>query len=213
MKGSFIILEGGEGAGKTTLARNLEAKLREQGISVVRTREPGGTPWAEKIRSLLIEKDESIDHRLSPIAQLMGFYTARFEHIERVIVPALARGDVVISDRFELSSYSYQVHAQGDEAIERLFLDLHRHIADRLRPFNCTYLFCDIHPEVGLARVDGRGDAKTVFDEASLDFHHRVRAGMQKAQTCIDPHFTCVTLDASCSEDELLTAALSAIGH
>jgi dTMP kinase len=211
-RGTFIMLEGGEGSGKSTLARNLEAALIEAGREVVRTREPGGTPWGEKIRNILIEKDETIDHHLTPAAQLLGHYMARFEHLDRVIVPALAAGKVVISDRFELSSYSYQVHAQGDAALERLFLDLHGHVVEKLRPFPCLYLFCDVDPVVGLARVATRNEQKTVFDEAPLDFHHRVREGMVKAQTCIDPHFACVTVDAHDSPEAMLAAALQAYG-
>jgi dTMP kinase len=210
MQGTFIILEGGEGAGKTTLAKNLEAEFNKCGFEVVRTREPGGTPWGEKIRSLLVQKDESLDHHMAPATQLLGHYMARFEHLERVILPALKAGKVVISDRFELSSFAYQVHSLSEGALHGLFQDLHKHVTERLRPYRSIYLFCDVHPEIGLSRVESRGDTKSIFDSATLDFHHRVREGMQKAQTCIDPHFVCVTIDASCSADEMLTAALKA---
>lgn len=207
MAGKFIILEGGEGAGKSTLARNLEREFKKTGTSVIRTREPGGTPWAEKIRSLLIEKDETIDHQMSPVAQLLGYYAARFEHLERIIVPALQEGKIVIGDRFELSTYSYQVHTLGDDRLEALFKVLHAHVAERLKPFECIYLYCDIAPKVGLARVEARGEKKTFFDSQSLDFHQRVREGMVYGQKKINPHFTCVTLDASLNEEDLLTAA------
>jgi len=189
MKGKLIILEGGEGAGKTTLAKNLEEVLIADGRDVIRTREPGGTPHGEKIRSLLIEKDPEIDHHMAPVTQLMGHYMARFEHLERVILPALNVGKIVISDRFEVSSYAYQVYAQGGGNLRELFLDLHKHVLKLLKPYDCYYLFCEIDPKEGLLRVEKRGDKKNIFDEASLDFHHKVRDGMRQARECIDTHF------------------------
>jgi dTMP kinase len=133
---------------------------------------------------------------------------ARFEHLERVILPALESGSVVISDRFEMSSYAYQVHALGDKKLENMFFDLHKHVAELLRPFECTYVFCDVHPEVGLARVDSRGEKKNIFDEKTLDFHHKVREGMHHACGCMDTHFTYHVLDASQSEEDMLKSAL-----
>ncbi len=210
MQGKFIILEGGEGAGKTTLAHNLDREFTLRGHTVVRTREPGGSPWGEKIRTLLVEKDTTIDHHLSPTAQLIGYYMTKFENLERVILPALQNGHIVVSDRFELSAYAYQVHAQGDGRLDALFLDLHKHIADALRPFRSIYLLCDVHPEIGLARVEKRGESKSIFDAAHLDFHHKVREGMERGALCIDPSFTCVRIDASLSPQEMLERALEA---
>lgn len=211
MQGTFIILEGGEGAGKTTLAKNLEAELATRGFDVLRTREPGGTPWGEKIRSLLVEKDESLDHHMAPVTQLMGHYMARFEHLERKILPALAENKIVICDRFELSSYAYQVHSLSDQNLKPLFQDLHKYVVERLQPYRCLYLFCDVHPEIGLSRVDTRGEKKSIFDEAKIDFHHKVREGMQQGQICIDPAFSCITIDASRSPEEMLEEALKVI--
>ena len=205
------MLEGGEGAGKTTLAENLERALKEKGHEVLRTREPGGTPWGEKIRKLLVIKHEDIDHSLTPMSQLMGYYMARFENLERVILPALREGKVVISDRFELSSYAYQVHAQGDEKLESLFLDLHRHVTELLRPFECIYMLCDVDPSVGLARVKERGETESAFDAERIEFHHKVREGLIQAQERIDPLFKCVVIDASRSREEVLSDVLKAV--
>lgn len=202
------MLEGGEGAGKTTLARNLSEALCMSGRSVVTTREPGGTPWGERIRTLLTEKNSDIDHFMSPMTQLAGYYMARFENLERTIIPALKEGKVVISDRFELSGYAYQVHAQGGERLEPLFLDLHKHVVSMLRPFPCLYIICDIDPTVGLARVKNRGERETHFDAQAIEFHHKVREGMHRAKVCIDPHFTCITIDASRSPEEMLQDTL-----
>ena len=210
MQGTFIILEGGEGAGKTTLAKNLETELTKRGLDVLRTREPGGTPWGEKIRHLLITKDESVDHHMAPVTQLMGHYMARFEHLERKILPALREGKIVICDRFELSSYAYQVHSLSDVALRPLFQDLHKYVVDRLQPYRSLYLFCDVHPEIGLKRVENRGDTKSIFDSEKIEFHHKVREGMVQGQTCIDPSFPCITIDASESEERMLDAAIKA---
>ncbi len=210
MSAMFIMLEGGEGAGKTTLAGNLERALQKKGHEVLRTREPGGTPWGEKIRNLLIAKHEDIDHSLTPMSQLMGYYMARFENLERVILPALRAGKTVISDRFELSSYAYQVHAQGDAQLEALFLDLHRHVSELLRPFECVYILCDVHPDLGLARVKERGETESAFDAEHIEFHHKVREGMMRAQGHLDPAFRCVVIDASRSREEVLADALKA---
>lgn len=211
MSGHLIIFEGGEGAGKSTLARNLEAALREEGFDVVSTREPGGTPWGEKIRSLLIEKDESIDHHMAPRTQLMGHYMQRFEHLERLILPALAEGKVVISDRFEVSSFAYQVHSQAEGQLLEQFRDLHKHVVELLKPYQCSYVICDIHPEEGLKRVASRGDARTIFDDESLQFHHAVREGTRRARGHIDPHFTFHDIDATQSPEEMLKSVREAL--
>lgn len=210
MTGTFVALEGGEGAGKTTLARKLEEVLTTCGHVVLRTREPGGTPWGERIRKFLIEKDPSIDHHMAPVTQLMGHYMARFEHLERAVLPALRAGQIVVSDRFELSSYAYQVYSQSGGDLHALFVDLHTHVVARLRPYRCIYLFCDVDPEIGLARVNRRGEKKTIFDSATLDFHQKVREGMRVGQQYIDPLFSCVTIDASKSEEEILLHAVRA---
>lgn len=110
MRGRFISLEGGEGVGKSTQAKALEAYLRERGLDVVETREPGGTPGADAIRSLLLMGDEQ---RWTPEAEALLFAAARSDHVTNVIKPALERGAWVISDRFVDSSIAYQGGAGG----------------------------------------------------------------------------------------------------
>ena len=110
MAGYFITLEGGEGAGKTTLIDGMARVLEASGIGVVRTREPGGTPGAEAIREMLL--NGAID-RWSPAAEALLFYAARVDHVERVIQPAIARGDWVLCDRFADSTRAYQGAAGG----------------------------------------------------------------------------------------------------
>ena len=108
MTGRFITLEGGEGVGKSTQARALAAALRQRGLEVIETREPGGSPGAEAIRALLLH-----DHRWPPGAEALLFAAARGDHVETTIKPALARGAWVISDRFLDSSLAYQGGAGG----------------------------------------------------------------------------------------------------
>jgi dTMP kinase len=110
VRGKFISLEGGEGVGKSTQAKALEAALRERGIDVVETREPGGTPAADQIRALLLMGDEQ---RWTPQAEALLFAAARSDHVTHVIKPAIERGAWVISDRFLDSSIAYQGGAGG----------------------------------------------------------------------------------------------------
>lgn len=201
--GRLIILEGGEGAGKTTLARNLAQVLVQEGREVVLTREPGGTPWGEKIRALLLDRDPQIDHKMAPATQLLGHYMARFEHLERVIVPALQEGKTVVCDRFEVSSYAYQVAAQ-DESLLALFKALHAQVLVQLKPFSCAYVFCDLPPEAGLARITDRPD-RNIFDDEVIEFHQRVYQGIQEAKTIIDPHYEWFAIDASLPQEKMLS--------
>jgi dTMP kinase len=108
-RGLFITLEGGEGAGKSTAAAGLAALLREEGQEVLLTREPGGTKGAEAIRALLLNQDIPLD----PLAQTMLHFAARADHVAQSIRPALARGVVVICDRFYDSTMAYQAYGQG----------------------------------------------------------------------------------------------------
>src|SRR5262245_20368892 len=108
--GRFITLEGGEGAGKSTQARTLAAHLAGRGLDVVVTREPGGAPGAEQIRSLLVE---GLPDRWDPMTEALLHYAARSDHVARTIAPALARGAWVVSDRFADSTLAYQGYGQG----------------------------------------------------------------------------------------------------
>jgi dTMP kinase len=120
-RGRFVSLEGGEGVGKSTQLEALQEALRGRGLTVITTREPGGSPGAEAIRELLLKGDEA---RWNPRAEALLFAAARSDHIEKTIVPALRRGDWVLSDRFLDSSLAYQGEAGGlgIEAVR----DLHR---------------------------------------------------------------------------------------
>ena len=150
MTGLFITLEGPEGAGKSTNRDYLAERLRSEGIEVVLTREPGGTPLAERIREVLLAPG---DEQMNPDTELLLVFAARAQHLAEVIRPALARGAVVICDRFTDSTYAYQGGGRG-LSVERI-ATLETFVQGDLRP-DLTLLF-DLPVEVGMARASARG--------------------------------------------------------
>lgn len=173
----FISLEGIDGSGKSTQARLLAQHLRARGHEVVLTREPGGSPGAEEIRRLLVEGG---CERWSPETELLLFNAARRDHLERTIQPALARGAVVVSDRFADSSRVYQGAARGD--LRPLVEALHA-LAIGVEP-DLT-LVIDLDPAEALARTATReaGDAAPApedrFESMGLPFQRRLRDGFR----------------------------------
>ena len=169
MRGKFISLEGGEGAGKSTQVRRLAAALEERGIHVVITREPGGSDGAEAIRTLLMQGDVA---RWSPHAEALLFAAARADHVERTIRPAIDAGSWVICDRYIDSTRAYQ-GAQGID--DAAILALHGFGSKGLLP-DRTY-FLELSPEAGAARAGIRdGDATDRFGMRAGDFHAAVSA-------------------------------------
>ena len=219
----FIILEGGEGAGKSTLAKALTEHLRESGVSVRCTREPGGSPGAEEVRGLIISG--SADRFVSD-THLLLHYAARLDHLTATIVPALARGETVICDRFEISSYAYQVYAM--DASASLFTALHQHVVTRLRDVinSATYVHCDIDATTGLRRVQlqqqltwSEADQEAyanrpqddTYDSLPIEFHEKIRGGMTEAKQHLDPMFSHVHIDAGKTQEEMLRDTLQHI--
>jgi len=168
MSGLFINLEGPEGAGKSTNRDYLAALLREHGVDVVLTREPGGTPLAERIRELLLAP---ADEPMASDTELLLVFAARAQHLQQVVRPALARGAVVLCDRFTDATYAYQGGGRGVPA-ERIAL-LEDFVQDVLRP-DLTLVF-DLPVEVGLARAAARGRLDR-FEQERLEFFEAVRS-------------------------------------
>jgi len=207
MVGKLFIFEGGEGAGKTTLISNLRQELENTDHHVVTTREPGGTEYAEEVRDALIKKRPETNAYPTPRAQLLGFYSARYDHIEKVILPALQEGKVVLCDRFELTSYAYQVHSLGPD-LHDLFIILHRGVCELLREYDLNYILCDIDPEAGVRRALDRSDENTSFDEKNMDFHRKAHEGRQVAQEHVEDCFDFHTIDATKTPQEMVTDSL-----
>jgi dTMP kinase len=171
--GFFITFEGGEGTGKTTQIQKLAEHLETKGHTVVLTREPGGTPVAEAARAVLL------DPALDPdgLTELFLLEAARRDHVERIVRPALARGEVVISDRYADSSTVYQGMVRG--LGEELVIQLNRLATSDLEP-ELTVVF-DLDPEAGVSRARSRnaeGDgSESRLDDEPDEFHRQVRAG------------------------------------
>ncbi|KAB2847318.1 MAG: dTMP kinase, partial [Hyphomicrobiaceae bacterium] len=168
MAGRFVTLEGGEGSGKSTQARLLAKHLESLGISVVVTREPGGTPFADDVRALLL----SGANRGVALAEALLFNAARADHLERVIRPALTAGRWVISDRFADSTRAYQGAADGLSA--EVLGQLETIVIGQTRP-DLT-LILDIDVTMGLARAAARAGADA-FEARDRQFHERLRGG------------------------------------
>jgi dTMP kinase len=168
-QGLFISFEGIDGSGKSTQARLLAERLREAGREVVLTREPGGSAGAEEIRNLLLT---GAGDRWSPETEVLLFTAARRDHLERVIAPALARGAVVICDRFADSTRVYQGVGRAD--LRPLVDALHRLVIGQEPDLT---LLIDIDPATGLARAEARGDGEARFEAFGLGLQERLRAG------------------------------------
>ena len=168
MSGLFITLEGPEGAGKSTNREYLAARLREQGIDVLLTREPGGTPLAERVRELLLAPS---DETMASDTELMLVFAARAQHLAQVIVPALERGAVVLCDRFTDATYAYQGGGRGLDVAR--IAQLEDFVQGALRP-DLTLVF-DLPVEVGLARAAARGRLDR-FEQEGGAFFEAVRS-------------------------------------
>lgn len=170
-KGVFLTFEGIDGSGKSSQSKILAEALRELGHTVVLTREPGGSPGAEEIRKLLVEGDPN---RWSPETEILLFYAARRDHVERTILPALERGDIVISDRFADSTRVYQGAVRSD------LRDTVDAIHDRMIGFEPDRTFViDMDPDAALARGLARNSGEDRFEDFGLDFQHRLREGFK----------------------------------
>jgi dTMP kinase len=169
MPGLFLSLEGIDGSGKSTQGRRLAETLRARGHAVTLTREPGGSPGAEEIRRLVLE---GATDRWSPETEILLFTAARRDHLEKTIRPALARGEIVITDRFADSTRIFQGITRGDLAAT----------VDRLHALmigaepDLTLLF-DLDPRTGLARATARAGTELRFEEMGLAFQTKARAG------------------------------------
>ncbi len=199
-RGRFITLEGGEGAGKSTNLRAIIEYLKERGVPHISTREPGGTALAEALRAVLLNPKSEI----APMSELLMVFAARFDHVEKVIVPALKAGTWVICDRFVDASFAYQGGGRGlpvkkIEALERWL--------PRLAKPDLTLLL-DVSPKRGLTRAT-RGRAADRFEREKAEFYQKVReAYLARARSA---NRYCI-VDAGRSRKAVGVQVLSAIG-
>ena len=197
-RGRFITLEGGEGAGKSTLSQGLAGRLRARGHQVVVTREPGGTGNAEAIRTLLVEGEVG---RWSAMGETLLLYAAREDHVRTLIEPALAEGRWVISDRFADSTRAYQSAAGG---LDPAVIDaVHRAALGEFAP-DLT-LMVDLDPQIGLARTVARGEVATRFEQKPAAFHNALREGFLKIAQA-EPE-RCAVIDGALKPEALLDLA------
>ncbi|SFQ97633.1 dTMP kinase [Enterobacter sp. kpr-6] len=172
MGSKYIVIEGLEGAGKTTARDVVVETLKDLGVSeMIFTREPGGTQLAEKLRSLVLDIKSVGDEIITDKAEVLMFYAARVQLVETVIQPALARGCWVIGDRHDLSTQAYQGGGRGID--NTMLVTLRDAVLGDFRPDLTLYL--DVTPEVGLKRARARGELDRIEQE-SLDFFNRTRA-------------------------------------
>ncbi len=204
MKNKFIVIEGLEGAGKTSARDLLLEILAQHGITdVVLTREPGGTPLAEQLRTLI--KQGVSDEPVTDKAELLMLYAARVQLVENIIKPALRRGAWVVGDRHDLSSRAYQGGGRGFD--QQLMDTLRQAVLGDFKPDLTLYL--DVTPEIGLQRARSRGELDRIEQE-SLDFFRRTRARyLDIAAT--DP--TIHTIDATGTPQQVRAAITETLTH
>ena len=203
-QGRFITFEGGEGAGKSTQLKRLVARLGAEGLDVVATREPGGSPGAESIRELVLK---GATDRWSPVTETLLMYAARRDHIERVIRPGLERGAWVLCDRFADSTRAYQGAAGG--VAPALIAAMETYILEDTRP-DLTLIF-DLPVAVGLQRAHARAGSEMRFESKGAAFHERLREGFL-AIAKSEPQ-RCAVIDAVGSLDDVEARVWAAVAE
>jgi len=199
LRGRFITIEGGEGAGKSTQARHLADALRDAGLGVLLTREPGGTPGAETLRTLLLERAIA----WSPLAEVLLHFAARAEHVATAIRPALERGTWVVCDRYSDSTMAYQGYGMG--ADRAAIATLRRLIG--LDPDLTIVL--DVSEDTGRMRLAGRGRAADRYERMGAAFMARVRDGF-RAIAAAEPQ-RCAMISAEAEESEVAAAVCAVV--
>lgn len=171
--GTFIILDGGEGAGKSTQIQEIKKHF---GDRVLITREPGGSPYAEEIRSLILNSKEGAQANAKTHFAL--FWAARADHLKNTIIPALESGIHVVCDRFDSSTFAYQVYGQEARELKEFFFTMRDFYLGVCKPD--VYILLDVDPETGLRRKQSQADDINHFDERDLQFHARMREGLME---------------------------------
>ena len=186
-KGFFITFEGGEGSGKTTQSELLYKNLKQKGLNVTRTREPGGTILGESIREILLKGEKD---KMSSLTELYLFAAARRDHIDNIIEPSLKNNEIVICDRFIDSTTAYQGYAGNIDL--NLINSINNFTIGSIIP-NITYIF-DIDPDIGLKRSIDTTSEEIRFEEKDIEYHKKIRSGfLEIAKNNSD---RCIVIDA-----------------
>ncbi len=202
-KGRFITVEGGEGAGKSTVIVRLYEELLSRGVNVMLTREPGGINIAEQIREIILNPAHT---EMNERTEALLYAAARSQHLAEKVIPALAEGKLVLCDRFIDSSLAYQGHARG-LGIDAVY-EINRFAVGDCMPE--LTLFFDVLPETGLARINAaRGREVNRLDLEGIRFHERVREGYQLAMELDPERF--VVIDAEQPMEQVYQDALAAL--
>ena len=196
-KGLFIVLDGGEGSGKTTLLKRAVEYFKDE---LVTTREPGGALYAEEIRNLILHSPNAKEADARTMFAL--FWAARADHMAKTIIPALDSGKIVISDRFDSSTYAYQIVAQGAREQQELFWTMRAHYLGEYKPD--IYVYLDLDPKVGIERKNQQKNEKqNHFDKRNLQFHEALRRGYKEFFANKNHKVKSVIIDAAKSKDEV----------
>ncbi len=205
--GVFIVLEGGEGSGKGSVGAAMSQWMQAQGLAHLCTREPGGTPEGAQIRKALIESGNDWD----PVSELLLMAADRRQHIQKVILPALRQGQVVLCDRFAFSTEAYQ--GAGRQLPMALIEQLHAITVGDLQPDLVVLL--DVDPRIGLARsrkrLAAQGSSEDLFERLDLGFHERVRNSFLQQAARDAQRWT--VLDASQALNDVIATAIGALSR
>ncbi len=194
-KGLFISVEGSDGSGKSTQLENIKKYYENKGVTILATREPGGTKISEKLRTILLDKANT---EMSPVTEMMIYAASRAQLVEEVIKPALERGEVVICDRFIDSSIAYQGYGRGlGDMVESVNLYAVGGVMPDLT------IFLDLDPELGRQRVKSRYGQEQMdrLEQEKMDFHYRVYEGYKALAKAYPDRI--VSIDASRSIEEM----------
>lgn len=201
-KGFMLVCDGSNGAGKTTVIKTIEQYLINKGFDVIVTREPGGTPIGEKVREVILDPSTP---EMCNIAELMLFGAARAQHIEEKILPALESGKVVISDRFDAATFSFQHYARGID------LDVICNINNiALNGFSPDMnIILDLDPKLGLERVKQRGEGLDRLEDEKMEFLNKARNGYLTQAEQQPEKFR--VIDASQTQEQVADVVLAVV--
>jgi len=201
-KGYMIVCDGSNGAGKTTIIKAIKEHLESLGKEILVTREPGGTPIGEKIRNIVLSSETP---EMCDITELMLFAAARAQHVQEKIVPAIQSGKIVISDRFDAATISFQHYARGLSL--DLTIQLNNMALNGFKPD--INIILDLDPVIGLERVNSRGEGLDRLESEKIEFLKKARNGYLEQAKNDPDHF--VVIDSSQPLEKVVSDVLKII--